>query len=135
MMSRDGQRPRVLPLAVAARAFQNNPALYQKIGKRAGGDEASLLPDDIATRKRAIPLRCAVRLISGCQDNQVSMDGFFNGRFTDELLRVWNGGRFRGDYRSFHKTIVSGMPPTQTPNHFHIGVRDAAFDAQVPFTI
>jgi hypothetical protein len=136
MMSRDGRRPRVLPLSVAAHAFRENTALYQKIGRRtAGGDGTSLLPDDIAIRKQVKPLRCSVRLISGCQDNQVSMDGFFNGRFTEELLRVWNGGRFRGDYRSFHKAIVSGMPPTQTPNHFQIGVPDAAFEAQVPFTI
>ena len=63
------------------------------------------------------------------------MDGFFNGRFTEELLRVWNGGRFRGDYKKFHKTIVYGMPPTQTPNHYQIGVADPAFDAQLPFTI
>ena len=49
------------------------------------------------------------------------MDGFFNGRFTEELLRVWDSGRFKGDYAKFHKKIVSGMPPTQTPNHYQVG--------------
>ena len=133
--SRNGHKARMLPLSVAARAFQNNRALYEKIGKGRGRDPDSALPDDIALRTEAADVRCSVRLISGCQDNQLSMDGFFNGRFTEELLRVWDSGRFKGDYAKFHKKIVSGMPPTQTPNHYQVGVKDPAFDAQAPFTI
>ncbi|HET7714496.1 MAG TPA: caspase family protein, partial [Bauldia sp.] len=133
--SRNGHKARMLPLSVAARAFQNNRAFYEKIGKGRGGDGDTVLADDRALRPEATTVRCSIRLISGCQDNQVSMDGFFNGRFTEELLRVWDSGRFKGDYARFHKKIVSGMPPTQTPNHYHVGVKDPAFDAQVPFTI
>ncbi|MEZ5811144.1 MAG: caspase family protein [Rhizobiaceae bacterium] len=132
----DGRKPRMLPVAVARQAFNSNPELYRRIGgSPQGGDESDELADDIALSSHRAPLRASVRLISGCQDNQVSMDGFFNGRFTEELLKVWNNGRFEGDYRTFHKTIVNGMPPTQTPNHFQIGQPDAAFDGQVPFTV
>ncbi|MCP4382834.1 MAG: caspase family protein [Hyphomicrobiales bacterium] len=134
-ISADGRKPRMLPLSVAARAFRRNRALYEKIGKGPGRDGGALLADEIALRPQTAALRCSVRLISGCQDNQLSMDGFFNGRFTEEMLRVWNDGQFRGNYADFHETIVSGMPPTQTPNHYKIGVNDPAFDAQAPFTI
>ena len=50
-------------------------AFYEKIGRRiAGGDGTSTLPDDIATRRQQTPLRCSVRLISGCQDDS-GLDG------------------------------------------------------------
>ncbi len=35
-------------------------------------------------------------LISGCQDNQTSMDGDHNGAFTEQVLKVWNQGAFKG---------------------------------------
>ena len=41
-------------------------------------------------------------LISGCQDNQTSMDGDHNGAFTEQLLNVWNHGAFKGNYATFH---------------------------------
>ena len=39
-------------------------------------------------------------LISGCQDNQTSMDGDHNGAFTEQLLKVWNKGAYRGQLRA-----------------------------------
>ena len=39
-------------------------------------------------------------LISGCQDNQTSMDGDHNGAFTEQLLRVWDQGNTRATTRS-----------------------------------
>ncbi len=131
----EGRKARWLPTSLAASAFNRNADFYRKIGGRKSGDGAGRALDEAATRIVRPALNCSVRLISGCQDNQLSMDGFFNGRFTEELLRVWKGGRFAGDYTRFHKTIAEGMPPTQSPNHMFIGVPDAAFDAQKPFTI
>ena len=40
-------------------------------------------------------------LISGCQDNQTSADGDFNGLFTSKLLNVWNEGKFKKGHRAF----------------------------------
>jgi hypothetical protein len=74
-------------------------------------------------------------LISGCQDNQLSLDGAFNGLFTGTLLRVWKEGRFEGDYRRFHAEIINRMPSSQTPNHFVIGPSDATYERQKPFVI
>ncbi|HZF78764.1 MAG TPA: caspase family protein [Rubrivivax sp.] len=81
--------------------------------------------------------KAAVVLISGCQDNQSSMDGEFNGAFTEQLLRVWDKGAFQGNYGSFHARIRARLPGSQSPNLFTLGPAPAlaAFVAQVPFTI
>jgi hypothetical protein len=82
-----------------------------------------------------VAVRAAVILISGCQDNQLSQDGEFNGLFTANLLRVWKEGRFRGSYRALHSAIVRNMPPDQTPKLFTIGASVRAFEKQQPFTV
>jgi hypothetical protein len=80
-------------------------------------------------------VKASVLLLSGCQDNQLSSDGIFNGEFTRVLLGVWNEGRFEGDYLKFHKKIVERMPSDQTPNLFHLGSNPTAFMEQRPFQI
>ena len=76
----------------------------------------------------------AVILISGCQDNQTSMDGEHNGAFTEQLLKVWNQGGFQGNYANLHARLKARMPPTQSPNLFVLGPA-AAFLKQAPFTV
>ena len=73
-------------------------------------------------------------LISGCQDNQTSMDGEHNGAFTEQLLKVWNQGGFQGNYGNFHARIKARMPATQSPNLFTLGAA-GAFLAQKPFSV
>jgi hypothetical protein len=80
-------------------------------------------------------VKASVLLISGCQDNQLSADGDFNGLFTSQLLRVWKQGAFKGNYKKFHQAIVRRMPPDQTPNYFRVGRSDPKFEAQRPFTV
>jgi hypothetical protein len=75
-----------------------------------------------------------ILLISGCQDNQTSADGDHNGRFTEEVLKVWNHGRFDGNYPRFHAEIVAGMPSNQTPNLYTLGPV-SAFLRQRPFSV
>ena len=133
-------RVRQLPLAVANATIMNNREFYRKIGMALPrGDGVFDLPDDIVTKPLKAGLRCSVRLISGCQDDQVSLDGDLNGRFTEELLEVWKNGAFKGNYRQFHAAIRKGIAKdgsqAQIPNHSAIGVPDAAYDAQKPFTI
>ena len=112
---------RAMPDDVALRTYRRNRDRYQEIAR--------------ALPAKPLAVRCSVRLISGCQDNQLSQDGAFNGLFTATLLRVWKGGAFKGDYHRFHKDIVRRMPPTQSPNHFVSGIPDVAFDRQRPFSI
>lgn len=93
---------------------------------------------DIRRRTRRVTrgeIKASVLLISGCQDNQQSMDGAVNGLFTEKLLQVWADGAFSGDYARFHRRILDLMPPVQSPNYFVTGATDTAFEAQEPFTV
>jgi hypothetical protein len=116
-------RFRNMPDEAALRTYRDNKAFYDPILRDAG-----LKDSRDAVKASAI-------LISGCQDNQLSQDGTFNGLFTGTMLRVWNGGKFKGRYRSFRKAIVDRMPPDQTPNYFRVGQLNAAFEKQSPFKI
>jgi hypothetical protein len=118
-----GVRYRFMPPDVALRTYQSNRNFYDKILK------------NMKLKGTEKAVKASVLLISGCQDNQLSCDGDFNGLFTAQLLRVWKNGAFKGDYRKFHASIVRRMPPDQTPNYFRIGRTDLKFEAQKPFTI
>ncbi|GAA2427718.1 caspase family protein [Streptomyces coeruleofuscus] len=74
-------------------------------------------------------------LISACQDNQLAADGLRNGLFTATLLQVWNGGKFAGGYKAFHREILKQMPANQSPNFFVTGRTNNRFIRQRPFTI
>ena len=63
----------------------------------------------------------AVILISGCQDDQLSMDGAGNGLFTEKLKSVWNDGAYSGSYEDFCNAIKSSMPAKQQPNYYVVG--------------
>jgi hypothetical protein len=114
---------RAMPDEVALRVYQNNKRFYDSILKRR----------DLA--KALSGVKASVLLISGCQDNQLSQDGTFNGLFTGTLKTVWNGGTFDGSYRRFHTAIGAKMPPDQTPKLSLVGTNNPAFVAQKPFTI
>ncbi|WP_365947788.1 caspase family protein [Tardiphaga sp.] len=88
-----------------------------------------------ASSSEASDILATVRLISGCQDNQYSLDGTFNSAFTEKLLRVWNRGKFDGDYGAFHRAVQKELPPSQSPNHTVIGKEMLEFDRQRPFKI
>jgi hypothetical protein len=112
---------RFMPMDVALRTYRANKSFYDALGQN--------------TKPESGELSATIRLISGCQDNQLSLDGAFNGLFTGTLLRVWKEGRFEGDYRRFHAEIINRMPSSQTPNHFVIGPSDATYERQKPFVI
>ena len=116
-------RYRFMPPDVALRTYRNNRKFYDKLLK------------NIKLRDAKAAVKASVLLISGCQDNQLSSDGDFNGLFTAQLLRVWKNGTFKGNYKGFHKAILRRMPPDQTPNYFWAGQQDVTFEKQRPFTI
>lgn len=124
------QRPRVMPRAVAARVARRKRDFYKAVS-----DKVTAAWAGPVTREMALPVAASVRLISGCQDNQVAMDGLTNGLFTGRLLEAWGEGAFQGDYAAFHRAIVDRMPPDQTPNHYAVGQPSPAYDAQRPFDI
>lgn len=139
------QRPKLMPEAVAMRTYREHQSFYDKLQRdvaKAAGDDRLVDPDTalariaVSGRLSAIVKRFKARviLISGCQDNQTSMDGEHNGAFTEQLLKVWNNGTFVGNYASFHARIRARMPPTQSPNLFTLGAA-GRFLTQQPFTI
>jgi metacaspase-1 len=117
-----GPRPRAMPRPVGIAVENANRALYRSIQRNHRGSEKT-------------KVNASILLISGCMDNQTSMDGDNNGAFTGTLKKVWNGGKFRGSYRKLRDRIVSLLPATQTPNYYCVGARNSAYEGQKPFTI
>jgi hypothetical protein len=142
-----GQRQKLMPDAVAMRVYGANQAQYDALQAAVFKAAAAARVDDpdAALAQVAVsgpaaqaltltgPFRPAVLLISGCQDNQVSLDGEHNGAFTEQLLRTWNLGRFSGSWAQLHAHVRAAMPPSQSPNLFVLGPpADAAALAAAP---
>ena len=117
-----GPRPRAMPRPVGIAVENANRELYRSIQKNNPGAERA-------------KVNASILLMSGCMDNQTSMDGDKNGAFTGMLKKTWNGGKFAGNYRQLRDKIVSQMPSTQTPNYYFVGAANAMFQGQKPFTI
>jgi metacaspase-1 len=143
--ARPNARSRAMPPAIAQRVYEAHKDFYDglqnDVERRAG--KATAADPDAALDKVAVSPRLtaivknfkpAAILISGCQDNQTSMDGDRNGAFTEQLLRVWSNGAFRGNYAQFHAAIKAGLPATQTPNFFVLGPA-GRFARQTPFSV
>ncbi len=117
-----GTRIRRMPTRVAERTFAAHRRLYRGIQEANPTAENSVV-------------KASVLLISGCQDNQFSLDGDRNGYFTATLKQVYRNGKFKGTYRALRDTVVSLMPETQTPNYYTVGALNEDFEAQRPFVI
>jgi metacaspase-1 len=114
--------PKSLPRDVAERTYEQHKQLYDDIQKSHKDGESA-------------EVDASVILISGCQDNQFSMDGDRNGLFTQQVLAVWDDGNWTGSHPKFHKAVAAKMPPTQSPNYNPVGAQDAPFEKQTPLTI
>jgi len=128
---KDGNKYRFLPTSVAQKTYRNNKVHYDNIMNNIDSKDA-----------RGENVKASVILFSGCQDNQLSLDGSFNGYFTGQLKKVWQNGNFKKSYKKFYKAIVNGLPPNvvamkenQTPNYFKVGKPNIQFEHQLPFTI
>ena len=140
-----GTRAKLMPADVGLRVYEQHRAYYDKLQSevaKAAGSASLADPDAVLAtlsvqsgrvQSIARKFKAAAILISGCQDNQVSLDGDHNGAFTGCLRAVWNGGNFKGNHAQFHARIVQSMPASQTPNLFLLG-NAGAFVAQTPFT-
>ena len=136
------RRVRQMPSATARAVYEAHRPFYDSLQRAvkaavdeevdAGARDPDAALAQVPTPTRIAPLvrrfRPSVVLISGCQDNQFSMDGAHNGAFTERLLTVWDGGRFHGSLERFHAHIVAGMPPTQSPNLFTLGPAQAMLE-------
>ena len=138
------QRPKLMPEAVAMRTYREHQAFYDKLQRDVAASAGGRIVDpDIALANVTVSgrltgvvdqFKAACILVSGCQDNQTSMDGDHNGAFTEQLLHIWNDGKFSGNYANFHARVKARLPPTQSPNLFTLGSA-GVFLAQAPFTV
>jgi len=119
----ESPRYRAMPRDVMIATYRANADLYDGIQKSLpSSDEAQV--------------GATVLLISGCRDDQLSLDGFSNGLFTENLLAVWDKGEWSGGGHSeFHEAIRSRMPDEQQPNYSRVGADDTEFEQQGPFTV
>lgn len=62
-----------MAVEVAQRTYRNNKSFYDRILQ------------DSELKKAGDKVKASVLLISGCQDNQLSAEGPFNGLFTANL--------------------------------------------------
>jgi hypothetical protein len=119
--SGEPRRLKCMPREYIGAVYRENKAFYDEILKK-----------PVVTEEN---IKASALLISGCQDNQFSMDGERNGLFTSNLLAVWKDGNYSRDYRNFWRDIVKRMPREQTPNFYPTGVRNFKFESQNPFQI
>ena len=117
-----GPRIRAMPTTVALKVQKAHAALYRKIQDEHPAAESAVV-------------KASVLLVSGCMDNQTSLDGPRNGLFTGTLKQVWSNGSFKGNYRKLRDMIVAKMPPDQTPNYYFVGAANPKYEAQGPFLI
>jgi metacaspase-1 len=120
----DAEKPRTkeLPRDIQDATYRANEDLYKQVqSSHESGEDADV--------------QASVILISGCQDNQLSLDGDRNGLFTQTLLGVWDDGKWEGGHGKFWKAIGAQMPPTQSPNYFRVGARNPTFRRQTPLAI
>ncbi|MEL6678479.1 MAG: D-Ala-D-Ala carboxypeptidase family metallohydrolase [Pseudomonadota bacterium] len=124
-------RHRRMPSAMIRRVMMRNVDHYREIARSASGiDEAVIMSG------KQTPIKANVMQIGACLDHQFANDGDDFGAFTGTLLEVWDNGRFRGDYREFHREIAARIGiPDQTPKFLELPPRDAMFSAQRPFAV
>ena len=119
----ESPRYKAMPRDVMIATYRANARLYDAIQERLPGAEQA---DPAAT----------VLLISGCRDDQLSLDGFSNGLFTENLRAVWDDGAWEGGgHAQFREAIRARMPAKQQPNYFRVGAANPGFEEQKPFMI
>ena len=121
-VDKNGIKYRFAPDIVLAHTYDQNKTEYDRILKGISNKENQPL--------------ASILLISGCQDNELSQDGTYNGYFTSSLKKIWNSGNFDGSYKKFHKLIYNLMMASkQHPKYFKDGKQNPSFEKSRPFTI
>ena len=89
-----------------------------------GGGMPALRPND---------LRASVLVLAACEEGRYADGAGRPGHFADVLRRTLNG--FDDTYSAFYDAVCRAMPAYQKPGFHALGLPDAAFEAQRPFSI
>lgn len=116
--------PRAMPIDAAAATFNSNRPFYTKI------------QDNLPNPRPEI--KASVRLLAGCQEDELSYGSDESGRFTWVINDLVSDGGYNGTYKDFHREIVNLLKrpvKNQTPGHSTVGRDNTDFDNQPPLTI
>lgn len=127
VMTKDGKLVDETP-KTGTRGIKNGPAIYNN--NRTVYTKIIPAEKNIA---KGSGIKATVILLSGCQDNQTSLDGKRNGLFTAKMLKVYNNGAFEGNYAGLLTKLLKLMPSNQSPNYSLIGKRNITFESARPF--
>ena len=84
---------------------------------------------------RPSELEASVLVLAACEEGKYADGAGRPGHFAEALRRTLNGSGFDGDYGAFHGALCESMPSYQKPRFYRLGVPDAVFETQRPFTI
>ncbi|MEP7244593.1 MAG: caspase family protein [Gammaproteobacteria bacterium] len=82
----------------------------------------------------------SVLVMTACRHDQYADTRGHRAHFTSTLMNTWHGRQVgddavSGGYRGLHEELLERMPAYQRPNYYWVGLPDAGFEAQQPFTI
>ncbi|HEY6575041.1 MAG TPA: caspase family protein, partial [Mycobacterium sp.] len=120
-----GPRSKRAPLEYTTAEYEKNKDKY-------AAQQTWWTPKQMPTNSPA-----KVLLISGCKDEQTSMDGDGNGAFTEAFLKVWR--KHDNDYQKAYKdlqleVLAAIVNSDQEPQIFSYGVNIESMRAQRPFS-
>ena len=122
---------RSAPRHVTTRTYFQNKSEYM-----ARAQQYSAIKESIVNNPLTTPVKASVLNLGACRDHQLARDGDEFGAFTGALLKVWNKGRFDGNYKSLMQQITTIInSPDQTPTIKQVGAQDNAFSLQRPFGV
>jgi hypothetical protein len=119
-----GPNSKQAPLEVTEAEFKANKAAYEAQTKW------------WEPRSRPADAKAKVVLISGCRDDQTSLDGANNGAFTEAFLHVWDDGKYRRSYSELRNDVVAQISShsDQTPGLFSYGMKVREMLPQIPLS-
>lgn len=115
---------------IAKEVYVKNQDFYREVEEQVG-----FVGDD--------KVKASIKLFAACQDPQVSYTMTFarNSIFTEKIKKVWDNGKFVGNYAEFFEKVkeevvaLDFLPTVQTPNLLLVGKEHLEFDNALPFMI
>ncbi len=105
------------------------------VPEQAHGDLLSQALDAVPESASDARVAASVLVLSGCSPERLADGPGMPAHFTTALLRAWHDGGRTLDHRRFYERVAAEMPAYQRPTYHWVGVPDARFEAQAPFTI
>ncbi|WP_209425811.1 caspase family protein [Pararhodobacter sp. SW119] len=124
-------RPRCMPRNVESKTWRQNLDEY-----RSRASSYARIDSKVLLNPLDMVVKADVMGLGACQDHQFAYDGDEHGAFTAAMLRVWDQGRYRGDYVDLRDRVEReiGMD-IQIPNLDKQLLRDPGFARQQPFSL